>query len=155
MTIRRRLLRFVRKLHIWVGLSAALYFMLIATTGVMINHREGLRLEERTISRRWLPSSYRPEDGKDGVRADIAVGDLHSGLIFGKVGKPVMDFVATVWFISIISGISMLVLRRSMHYSASKKTYVVTAKTNELAIPSKSQDEASSKKAFAGAGRRK
>ena len=44
MTIRRRLLRFVRKLHIWVGLSAALYFMLIAATGVMINHREGLRL---------------------------------------------------------------------------------------------------------------
>ena len=75
MTIRRRLLRFVRKLHIWVGLSAALYFMLIAATGVMINHREGLLLEDRTISRRWLPSSYRPDDGKEGVRADIAVAD--------------------------------------------------------------------------------
>ena len=151
MTIRRRLLRFVRKLHIWVGLSAALYFMLIATTGVMINHREGLRLEERTISRRWLPSNYRPEDGKDGVRADIAVSDLHSGLIFGKVGKPVMDFVATVWFISIVSGISMLVLRRSMHYSASKKKYIATTSTTEAKIPSKSQ-EASSKKALVGAG---
>ena len=84
MTIRRRLLRFVRKLHIWVGLSAALYFMLIAATGVMINHREGLLLEDRTISRRWLPSNYRPDDGIAGVRADIAVADLHSGLIFGK-----------------------------------------------------------------------
>ena len=155
MTIRRRLLRVVRKLHIWVGLSAALYFMLIATTGVVINHREGLRLEDRTISRRWLPSNYRPDDGKDGVRADIAVADLHSGLIFGKVGKPVMDFVAAVWFISIVSGISMLVLRRSMHYSASKKKYIGTASTIETKIPSKPQDEASSKKALAGAGRGK
>jgi hypothetical protein len=155
MTIRRRLLRFVRKLHIWVGLSAAFYFMLIATTGVMINHREGLGLEERTISRRWLPSNYRPDDGKDGVRADIAVADLHSGLIFGKVGKPVMDFVAAVWFISIVSGISMLVLRRSMHHSASKKTYLAASKTKDSKISSKSQDEVGAKKALAGAGRGK
>jgi len=149
MTIRRRLLRFVRKLHIWVGLSAALYFMLIAATGVLINHREGLRLEDRTISRSWLPSNYRRDDGKEGVRADIAVEDLHSGLIFGKVGKPVMDFVAAVWFISIVSGVAMLVLRRSMHYSASKKTYIaITESTNT----SKPRDEEVTKKPLAGVG---
>ena len=76
MTVRRRLLRIARKLHIWVGLSAALYFMLIATTGVMINHREGLRLEERNISRTWLPAGYRAQDGSE-VRADIVATDLH------------------------------------------------------------------------------
>jgi hypothetical protein len=151
MTIRRRLLRVVRKLHIWVGLSAALYFMLIAATGVMINHREGLRLEDRTISRRWLPANYRPDDGKEGVRADIAVGDLHSGLIFGKVGKPVMDFVAAVWFISIVSGISMLILRRSMHYSASKKKYLEQTTVTDGKFPSNSGEPTSSKKALAGA----
>src|SRR5436309_11952833 len=155
MTSRRRLLRFVRKLHVGVGLSAALYFMLIAATGVMINHREGLLLEDRTISRRWLPSSYRPDDGKEGVRADIAVADLHSGLIFGKVGKPVMDFVAAVWFISIVSGISMLLLRRSMHYSASKKKYFATADAAEPKMPSKSSKAANPKKALAGAAREK
>ena len=152
MTIRRRLLRFVRKLHIWVGLSAALYFMLIAATGVMINHREGLRLEDRTISRRWLPSNYRPDDGIAGVRADIAVADLHSGLIFGKVGKPVMDFVAAVWFISIVSGISMLVLRRSMHYSASKKKYLASSGAADAKISTNPTEEVGSKKALAGAG---
>jgi hypothetical protein len=151
MTIRRRLLRFVRKLHIWVGLLAALYFMLIAATGVMINHREGLLLEDRTISRRWLPSSYRPDDGKEGVRADIAVADLHSGLIFGRVGKPVMDFVAAVWFISIVSGISMLVLRRSMHYSAKKK-YLGTSGAGNAQISTNPTKDAGSKKALAGAG---
>jgi hypothetical protein len=152
MTIRRRLLRFVRKLHIWVGLSAALYFMLIAATGVMINHREGLRLGDRTISRHWLPSNYRPDDGNEGVRADIAVEDLHSGLIFGKVGKPVMDFVAAVWLISIISGVSMLVLRRSMHYSASKKTYIATTETTNASKP---KDEPITTKALAGVGHEK
>jgi hypothetical protein len=129
--------------------------MLIATTGVMINHREGLRLEERTISRRWVPSNYRPDDGRDGVRADIAVADLHSGLIFGKVGKPVMDFVAAVWFISIVSGIAMLMLRRSMHYSASKKQYVAVSSTAGTKITSNSVEESSAKKALAGGGNRK
>ena|ERR1051325_6847380 len=123
MTLRRRLLRFARKLHIVVGLTAALYFMLIAATGVAMNHREGLRLEERYVSRSWLPASYRPDDGVE-VRADIVVTDLHSGLIFGKVGAPILDVVALVWFISIVTGITMLVVRRSMHYSQSKKHYI-------------------------------
>jgi len=151
MTIRRRLLRFVRKLHIWVGLSSALYFMLIAATGVMINHREGLRLEERNVSRSWLPGSYRPQDG-NAVRADIVVTDLHSGLIFGKVGAPVLDFVAAVWFISIISGVSMLALRRSMHYSQSKKVYLPSPAAKSGTGP---DEPVNPKKAPAGAGRGK
>src|SRR3954463_5453924 len=145
MTIRRRLLRFMRKLHIWVGLSAALYFMLIATTGVMINHREGLRLEERDVSRSWLPSGYRAQDGST-VRADIVVTDLHSGLIFGKVGAPVLDFVAAVWFISIVSGVSMLILRRSMHYTQSKKVYLPSPAGSEQKAPASA--EADSRKAL-------
>jgi uncharacterized iron-regulated membrane protein len=153
MTIRRRLLRFIRKLHIWVGLSAALYFMLIATTGVMINHREGLRLEERNVSRSWLPSGYRAQD-LTSVRADIVVTDLHSGLIFGKVGAPVLDFVAAVWFISIISGVSMLILRRSMHHTQSKKLYLPSPAASEQKTPAASA-EADSRKALAGAGREK
>ena len=122
MTLRRRLLRIARKLHIWVGLTAALYFMLIAATGVAINHRERLRLEERAISRTWLPASYRPDDGPE-VRADIVVTDLHSGLIFGKVGAPILDIVALVWFISISTGLTMLIVRRSLHYTQSKRVY--------------------------------
>src|SRR5215470_997194 len=123
MTIRRRLLRVARKLHIVVGLTAALYFMLIAATGVAMNHREGLRLEDRYVSRKWLPASYRPDDGTE-VRADIVVTDLHSGLIFGKVGAPILDVVAAVWFVSIITGLTMLIMRRSIHYSQSKKVYL-------------------------------
>jgi uncharacterized iron-regulated membrane protein len=114
MRTRGRLLRLFRKLHITVGLVSALYFMLIAATGVAINHREGWALDQHYVSRTLLPSSYRAQDGNE-VRMDIVVSDLHSGLIFGKVGAPIMDAVATIWFLSILSGISMLALRRSIH----------------------------------------
>jgi hypothetical protein len=114
MSLRRRLFRAVRRLHLYLGLAAALYFMLIAGTGVALNHRAGLRLEDRYISRSWLPSSYRPQDGVE-VRSDIVVGDLHSGLIFGRIGAPVMDVVATVWFLSLLSGLSLAALGRSLH----------------------------------------
>jgi hypothetical protein len=114
MNLRRRPLRAVRRLHLYLGLAAALYFMLIAATGVALNHRTGLRLEDRYISRSWLPSSYRPQDGAE-VRADIVVDDLHSGLIFGRIGAPVMDVVAAVWFLSLLSGLSLAALGRSPH----------------------------------------
>lgn len=114
MRTRHKLFRLIRKVHLWVGLFSALYFMLIAATGVAMNHREGLHLDEHYIGRQWLPSSYRPNDGIE-VRSDIVVTDLHSGLIFGKVGAPVLDLVALVWFTSIISGISMFVLGKSIH----------------------------------------
>ena len=108
-----RIFRAVRRLHLYLGLAAALYFMLIAATGVALNHRAGLRLENRYIARQWLPSSYRPQDGE--VRADIVIGDLHSGLIFGRIGAPVMDVVATIWFLSLLSGLTLAALGRSLH----------------------------------------
>jgi hypothetical protein len=95
-------------------LAAALYFMLIAATGVALNHRQLFRLEDRYVSRTWLPATYRAQDGAE-VRADILVGDLHSGLIFGRLGSPIMDVVATVWFLSLLSGLSLAVLGRSLH----------------------------------------
>jgi uncharacterized iron-regulated membrane protein len=117
MNRRRRLLRALRTFHLYLGLCSALYFMLIAATGVALNHREGLRLEERYFGRKWLPSSYRPQDGAE-VRGDIVVGDLHSGLIFGRVGAPVMDLVAAFWFLSLVSGLSIYVVGRSMRRAA-------------------------------------
>jgi uncharacterized iron-regulated membrane protein len=139
MIFRHRFFRAVRKLHIVIGLVSALYFMLIAATGVAINHRSGWHLDEKYVSRTWLPSSYRFDESE--VRMDIAVGDLHSGLIFGKYGAPAMDFVAAVWFISILSGLTMLALRRSIHSGAKRaqKQYIAAPPAKD--VRSSEQDE--------------
>ena len=112
MTLRRRMLRWVRRFHLYLGLGAALYFMLMAATGVALNHRDWFKLEEHFVSRHWLPASYRPQDEAE-VRADIVIGDLHSGLIFGRLGTPITDVVAAVWFLSLLSGLSLAGLGRS------------------------------------------
>ena len=138
MNPRRRLLRLIRRIHLYVGLSAALYFMLIAATGVALNHREGFRLQDHYFSRRWLPVSYRPQDGEE-VRSDIVIGDLHSGLIFGRVGAPVMDVVASIWFLSLLTGLSLAALGRSFHGERKTDTGPLTLapkrRTEDLETP--------------------
>jgi hypothetical protein len=111
-SLRCRIIRALRRTHLAFGLIGVLYFTLLGLTGVALNHREGLRLESHSVSRSWLPRAYRPDDGAE-VRADIVVGDLHSGLIFGRAGSPILDVVAALWFLSLLSGLSLAFLTRS------------------------------------------
>jgi hypothetical protein len=111
-SLRCRIIRALRRTHLAFGLIGIIYFTLLGVTGVALNHREGLGLESRTVSRRWLPNSYRLDDGGE-VRADIVVGDLHSGLIFGRAGAPILDVVAALWFLSLLSGLSLAFMTRS------------------------------------------
>jgi len=63
------------------------------------------------ISRHFLPSSYRPQDG-DAVRADIAVADLHSGRMFGVTGALVLDAITLTWLTMLATGLVMYFIRR-------------------------------------------
>lgn len=95
----------LRKLHTVVGLVASLNLLLILVTGFLVQHRDAFRLDEHVISRQFLPDNYRPQDGPDGVRADIVVTDLHSGRMFGSTGALILDAVTVGWFLLLLSGL--------------------------------------------------
>lgn len=111
MKFRRRFFRWKRRLHISIGLIFAFYFLLLAVTGVMINHGNDWGFDGRFLSRRYLPSAYRPQDG-DVTRLDIVITDLHSGRLFGPWGHWLPDVVTLFWVVAVLSGVGMLVYRR-------------------------------------------
>ena len=61
---------------------------------------------------------------------------LHSGLIFGRVGTPIMDVVATVWFLSLLSGLSLAALGRSLH-KQSRREKEAELELVQAAVPSR------------------
>ena len=92
------------KIHMATGLIAALWVLLLAVTGVMINHQESLGLLDAEISDNYLPDSYRADVRTGTTRLNIIVTDLHSGRIFGAHGTWVSDLIALFLFMSITSG---------------------------------------------------
>lgn len=99
------------RLHVAIGLVFALYFLMLAVTGVLIHHAGDWGLTEKYVSCNYLPSNYRPLDGEE-TRLDIVIADLHSGRIFGITGRWLPDLVAGFWTVSILTGIGMVVWRK-------------------------------------------
>jgi|SRR5437867_12406835 len=97
----------MRRVHAILGIVSSLNLANLLITGLLIQHREVLGLEQHTVSRFLLPASYRPDDGADGVRADIVVVDLHSGRLFGRAGLLILDIATLLWTGLLLSGISM------------------------------------------------
>lgn len=104
--------RWVRKIHLVIGLVCTLNFMMLLVSGFLIQHREAFRLEERMVGRSWLPSGYRPADPDSAVRADIVLTDLHSGRLFGRYGTLLVDAMTVAWFLMIATGIGIVLVRR-------------------------------------------
>ena len=97
----------MHQVHLWLGLSAGLYFLFLALTGIALNHRTDWKLEEKTVSHRFLPADYRPQDEGAQTRLDIVIADLHSGLLFGRYGPAVNDIIALVLVTSTLTGFAL------------------------------------------------
>jgi hypothetical protein len=97
----------LRRLHAFVGIVSSLNLLLLIGSGLLLQHASLLRLDEKTVSRRVLPGSYRPQDGKAGVRADIFVTDLHSGRLLGTAGTVLLDVVTLAWLTLLLTGLVM------------------------------------------------
>ena len=110
----------VRRLHALIGVISAFNLLLLITTGLLLQHVNVLRLDERIVSRAMLPGNYRPQDGPEGVRADIVITDLHSGRILGPAGTVVLDLITLGWLVLLLSGLVMYTARNRAHARSRK-----------------------------------
>ena len=97
----------VRRVHAVLGMVSLLNLFVLITTGFLLQHSTLLKLDERSLTRKILPSGYRPQDVGSGVRADIVVADLHSGRMFGVAGALFLDAVTLVWLVMLATGVVM------------------------------------------------
>jgi hypothetical protein len=58
MSPRLFLLRLLRRWHARIGFAAMLFFLILAVTGLMLNHGEGLGLDGRYVRAGWLARWY-------------------------------------------------------------------------------------------------
>jgi len=100
-------MRLLRKIHATVGVVSTLNLLLLIATGLLIQNRETFGLEDKYVSHRFLPSSYRPRDVETGVRSDIVITDLHSGRILGQPGVWIVNGLAVAWLVLAVSGVVM------------------------------------------------
>lgn len=98
------MMRVLRQLHSLIGILSSLNILPLITTGLLIQHREYFDLENKYVSRRFVPRSYRPNDGPGGVRSDIFVTDIHSGRIIGRMGALAVDMLTLARILMVISG---------------------------------------------------
>ena len=116
---RCKLSQVLRKVHLWMGIVFTINFLILLLTGFLVQHRGWLALETKTVTRKWLPSGYRPGDPDEEIRADIVLTDLHSGKLFGPKGPLVVDAAAAAWLFMMSSGYGVQLLAR---YRNGKKT---------------------------------
>ena len=107
-----------RRVHAVLGIISALNLFVLITTGFLLQHSTLLRLDERSLTRRILPSGYRPQDIGSGVRADIVVADLHSGRMFGVAGALFLDAVTLVWLVMLATGVVMYLSKQRVNGKA-------------------------------------
>src|ERR1700693_580797 len=58
MLLRLFLLRLLRRWHARIGFAAMLFFLILAVTGLMLNHGEALGLDGRSVHAEWLARWY-------------------------------------------------------------------------------------------------
>lgn len=101
----------VRRVHGTLGVISALNLFVLITTGLLLQHAQLFRLDERIVSRRILPNHYRQQDGNEGVRADIVIADMHSGRAFGVTGALFLDVITVIWLLLLGTGLVMYFIR--------------------------------------------
>ena len=103
-----------RGVHLITGFVVALWLVLMAITGVLINHQEDFGLIDLEVSNAYLPAHYNNEYHPDSNGLHVVIGDLHSGAFFGPIGRYIGDLIALLILISVGSGLYSYWLKRRL-----------------------------------------
>jgi len=123
----------LRRLHAIIGILSSLNLLMMLSSGLLMQHRQTFGLEDRVISRTFLPASYRTSDGTEGVRADIVVTDLHSGRIFGPIGLIALDVITLSWAVLLLSGIFIFTSKQLRLRAVDERTKIAMRVSQEKA----------------------
>src|ERR1700704_4247534 len=89
MLLRLFLLRLLRRWHARIGFSAMLFFLILAVTGLILNHGAGLGLDGRYVHAGWLARGYgiQSEPPREAFRSGhhVLVAANGRGLLDGKI----------------------------------------------------------------------
>ena len=110
----RKQANFWRLVHLTTGLFFAGWLVMMAATGVLINHQADWNLDEAEISNAYLPGHYTTEYTPDATRVNVIVADLHSGNFYWGQGKFMTDLVALLVLLSVSSGAYAFHLRKKV-----------------------------------------
>ena len=99
--------------HYTVGLFASIFLLLLAITGILMNHSRSLGLEQVDMSFFWLLNWYGMAMSMEElaqidepiITLERIIIDAHNGTLFGMAGPLVMDLAAFSIIFLISTGI--------------------------------------------------
>ena len=122
------------RVHVVTGLAAAVWFLLMALSGVLMNHQESLGLLDAEISDRYLPDYYRADARTGATRLNILLTDLHSGRILGSRGNLVSDLIALLLVVSLASGVGSHRIKKRMQTANLKEAGPLRRRRDKLRL---------------------
>lgn len=129
------MLRLIQKIHRVVGLISIILIIFFTITGLLLNHREDLKLYDRTPSNGlllWLygySGDVTPQEEIDGVsdgfikptpNLERVVTAFHASRFFGRPVPLFLDFLSLSLFLLVVTG-SYIWIKRAIILKRSKK----------------------------------
>ncbi len=91
--------------HRHIGLVAAALVVVLALSGVALNHSDVLELDQRAVTTPLLLEWYDINTGGRWLSAERILLDVHSGRILGRYGPWLMDGAAILLLILAATGL--------------------------------------------------
>ena len=114
----------MRRVHRWLGIVSLFFILVLATTGIALNHSEEWRLDQRTVNATWLLHAYGvsapppgPSFAADGHRATLLGQRLYlDGVEIAQDIDSLTGIVALPTFVLLATDNAGIVVTRDGQY---------------------------------------